>query len=70
MVYFFLTEMRNTIEQRYLKELEDEKMYMMNHDDTIKSVKKYFVVKSITDRYDKLEEEVHEFKQLRMYLRN
>ena len=55
--------MRKTIEQQYLKELEDEKMFMKNHDDTIKSViadndKVDSVVKSINNSYDKLQEEV------------
>ena len=74
-VYFILTEMRNTIEQQYLKELEDEKMFMKKHDDTIKSVKADndkvdSVVKTINDSYDKLQEEIQASKQLRMHLRN
>ena len=70
-VYFILTEMRNTIEQQYLKELEDEKMFMKKHDDTIRSVKEDnkkvdAVVQQVNNEGVNLQEEVQAAKQLRM----
>ncbi|KAK8896228.1 hypothetical protein M9Y10_014123 [Tritrichomonas musculus] len=38
-IYFILDEMRNSLEQQYLKEIAAEKMIMHNYDDVIKSVK-------------------------------
>ena len=34
-----MDEMRNFLEQQYLKEIPTEKLFMHNYDDTIKSVK-------------------------------
>ena len=67
--------MRNTIEQQYLKELEDEKMFMKKHDDTIKTIKADnkkgdAVVQEVNDEGVKLQEEVQAAKQLRMHLSN
>lgn len=67
--------MRNTIEQRYLKMLNDEKMLMKNYKDTIKSVKDDnekvdSVVKAINDSNDKLKLEVQASKQLHIHLLN
>ncbi|KAK8838418.1 hypothetical protein M9Y10_033047 [Tritrichomonas musculus] len=38
-IYFIMDEMRNSLEQQYLKEIAAEKLFMHNYDDTIKSVK-------------------------------
>ena len=38
-LYFNIDEMRDSIERLYLKELEDEKMFIHKYDDTIKIIK-------------------------------
>ena len=74
-IYFILDEMRNSLEQQYLKEIAAEKMFMHNYDYVIKSVKFDIkkvdaVVQDIIDEGVKLQEEVQAAKQLRMQLCN
>ena len=72
MLYYIIYEMRDSIERRYLKELEEEKMFMHKYDDTIKTIKAYnkkvdVIVQDVNDEGVKLQEEVQASKQLRMH---
>ena len=67
--------MRKSIEIRYLKEIEDEKIFMCKYDDTIKSVKSYNkkvddIIQDINKQGVILQEEVQKAKQTRMQLCN